>query len=455
MNLAHQNSHCIWNPNDKSPHIQIGQQGTLSYCGPGKSENDAAAIRTLGPVPVSLGIFYWELRILNKGRDGHIAIGIGTGSVSLNRLPGWESQSIGWHGDDGFIFVGSGNGAPFGPCYSTGDTVGCGIDFVNERIFFTRNAVVVGNVPIPSMDTQWFPMIGFRTPGEQVATNFEKPHLFDLEEYVARQTFTIKSAIDSISLLSYNHQTDGNLQPFCLRELDLMRILLNWLLAQGFLAASEAFFSSAFEQSSYHCVLDAPLVSPASRDIAQQLLTREELQEELEQVKHRMEIVELVRNGCIKECLGKMDRRILEQDRSLSFRLHTQHFIELIRSYYQPKEQQDENQALLKQILEWGSFLAKEYAQEPLLNSLFCLVAYKGAQGMCGPAQWTLSYFDLSLRNEVASQLNTAIQTHNQHPQQSQLEIMLRQAYSVRDFLAEVDGSTSLLSNFRLQINQT
>lgn len=464
---SHTKTHCTWNQNDKSPHIQVGQQNTLSYVGPGKSENDAAAIRTVSAIPVSLGIFYWELQILNKGRDGHIGIGIGTGTVSLNRLPGWESQSIGWHGDDGFIFVGSGNGAPFGPCYSTGDTVGCGVDFVNERIFFTRNAVIVGEVPIPSIDIQWFPMVGFRTPGEQVTTNFDKPFLFDLEEYVARQAFTIKNAIDSTSLLSYNYQNttnDSQSSNCCLREVDLMQILLNWLLSQGFLDASESFYSTVFEHASYHQVLNAPLVSPASRQLAQQMLTREQLQVELEQVKSRMEIVSLVQNGSILECLEKVDKRILEQDKTLSFRLHTQHFIELIRFYYQQSQTEHDskgdengksNHALLKQILEWGSFLAREYTQEPLLNSLFCLIAYKGTEGMRGPAQWALSYFDPSLRSEVASQLNAAIQAHNERPQQSQLESLIKQAYCVRDCLAEVDGSTTLLSTFRMQINQS
>ena len=260
--------------------------------------------------------------------------------------------------------------------------------------------------------------------------------------------------------MSYAYQADEQTSHLRLKELDLMNILLNWLLAQGFLETGEAFFSTLFEHASYHQVLTAPLVSPASHEIVRQMVTREELEVELEQVKNRMEIVELVKNGCIKECLEKVDKKILEQDKSLSFRLHTQHFIELIRYYYEQSEHDSNakngsNHALLKQILEWGSFLAKEYAQEPVLNSLFCLIAYKGTQGMCSPAQWALAYFDLSLRNEVASQLNAAIQAHNERPQQSQLEILIKQAYCVRDCLAEVDGSTSLLSNFRMQINQS
>lgn len=47
-------------------------------------------------------------------------VGFSTGDVKLNRLPGWEAHSYGYHGDDGNAFQGSGTGKHYGPVYATG-----------------------------------------------------------------------------------------------------------------------------------------------------------------------------------------------------------------------------------------------------------------------------------------------------------------------------------------------
>lgn len=445
-----------WNNNDKSNHIQITQQNILSYVGPGKSENDAASIRTIAPVPPSLGIFYWEMSILNKGRDGHIGIGIGTVHVSLNRLPGWESQSIGWHGDDGFVFVGSGNGTPFGPCYSTGDVVGCGLDFVNGRVFFTRNAVIVGYLPVEVCGPLWFPMAGFRTPGEQVSTNFEGPFEFDLGEYVERQRFLVQSAISKTPLFLYNNtNTAADKLSGCITEEDLKKIVLGWLLYQGYLETSMKFYMTAFEQTYFRKISAAPLVSPSTKELAQQTLSYEELIREISQVKERREIVELAEDGFILSCIDRirmLDEGILKQNKTLAFRLHTQHFIELVRRYYEVNESSQENgkkeelQTILKEVLDWGSFLAREYPQEPLLNTLFCLVAYKDAGNSCQDGQWALFLLNRNLRSEVAWIANSAVLTSQKKQQNSGLEVLVRQAISVRDTLKQIDGSTAVLN---------
>lgn len=49
----------------------------------------------------------------------------------------WEPNSCGYHGDDGFIYRGHGKGEAFGPKYTTGDTVGAGINYAAQEFFFT------------------------------------------------------------------------------------------------------------------------------------------------------------------------------------------------------------------------------------------------------------------------------------------------------------------------------
>lgn len=52
----------------------------------------------------------------------HVISGIGfcARDVDLQRLPGWEPHSYGYHGDDGFIFPGVGRGHPYGPTFTKG-----------------------------------------------------------------------------------------------------------------------------------------------------------------------------------------------------------------------------------------------------------------------------------------------------------------------------------------------
>jgi hypothetical protein len=57
---------------------------------------------------------------------------------------GWENQSWGYHGDDGHSFSCSGVGRAFGPTYSTGDIIGCGINFMTREGFYTKNGVFIG-----------------------------------------------------------------------------------------------------------------------------------------------------------------------------------------------------------------------------------------------------------------------------------------------------------------------
>lgn len=131
-----------------------------------------------------------------------MGIGLSCLGVNLNRLPGWEKNSYGYHADDGCVFSSSATGQSYGPTFTTGDVVGCGFNLVSRSIFFTKNGINLGiatsDLPVilaayhnsiiypSSYDFQsnlpLYPAVGLQTPGEILEANFgESPFLFDFE----------------------------------------------------------------------------------------------------------------------------------------------------------------------------------------------------------------------------------------------------------------------------------
>ncbi|ORX46066.1 SPRY-domain-containing protein [Hesseltinella vesiculosa] len=176
-----------WNSKDKAKHIDVDRLGLqLHYAGPGRSEAHAGSIRTNFAIPKHCGMFYYEVKIISKGDDGFIGIGFCTKENDLNRLPGWDVGSYGFHGDDGHSFAGSGTGDDYGPSFTTHDVIGCGIDFTNQTGFYTKNGTMIGvafrNIPLYQ---SYYPVVGLRTPGEAVTTNFgDEPFVFDINQLV-------------------------------------------------------------------------------------------------------------------------------------------------------------------------------------------------------------------------------------------------------------------------------
>ena len=80
------------------------------------------------------------------GLTGHRMIGIGFSGpkASLEKLPGWEPESWAYHGDDGKAFGCEKPGKSYGPKFTTGDVIGCGVNFKTNSAFFTKNGVFQG-----------------------------------------------------------------------------------------------------------------------------------------------------------------------------------------------------------------------------------------------------------------------------------------------------------------------
>uniref|UniRef100_A0A8C3QXR8 RAN binding protein 10 n=1 Tax=Cyanoderma ruficeps TaxID=181631 RepID=A0A8C3QXR8_9PASS len=78
-----------WSPKDKYNYIGLSQGNLrVHYKGHGKNHKDAASVRATHPIPAACGIYYFEVKIVSKGRDGYMGIGLSAQGVNMNRLPG-------------------------------------------------------------------------------------------------------------------------------------------------------------------------------------------------------------------------------------------------------------------------------------------------------------------------------------------------------------------------------
>ena len=130
-----------------------------------------------------------------------VAVGIGTENFPLqHRMPGWDSHSYGYHGDDGGIFHGNGSMIqPYHRPFGVNDTIGCGIDYIQNSIFFTLNGIFLGYAfPLlpKHRDIDLYPMIGMDTQ-YPILCNFggTAPFVFDLPSMIQQHDTIIQEQL--------------------------------------------------------------------------------------------------------------------------------------------------------------------------------------------------------------------------------------------------------------------
>ncbi|KAJ5657428.1 uncharacterized protein N7484_001077 [Penicillium longicatenatum] len=127
------------------------------------------------PIPLNQK-FYFEVLVMELTEISDIVgIGFGHQFTSENSMPGWESISWGLHGDDGGLYH---KGYAFEMkeewTYRKDDCIGCLIDPVQKRAFFTKNGEPL--VCFTKIYGRLFPMVALG-PKVKVMANFGKDEL--------------------------------------------------------------------------------------------------------------------------------------------------------------------------------------------------------------------------------------------------------------------------------------
>ncbi|RIB30714.1 concanavalin A-like lectin/glucanase domain-containing protein [Gigaspora rosea] len=126
-----------WDVNDKSTLLNVDANGLNVVC----DENiEDVVIRANFPIPSKCKLFYFEIDVIDIKGEGIIAIGFCTNSAELR----CETDSWGYHSDDGDFFNCSIMNEPYGPEFKAKDTIGCYLNFKNKTAFYTKNGVNLG-----------------------------------------------------------------------------------------------------------------------------------------------------------------------------------------------------------------------------------------------------------------------------------------------------------------------
>jgi len=131
---------------------------------------------------------YFEVSVLNNG-VGKTVVTIGLaqeGYQAWDKHPGWQDGTMGYHSDDGKIFL-SGATGPFPDTkfhtYQAFDTVGCGYQSELKTLYFTKNGVVIGYVEYLKPGTRWHYALGFKNMGVVITYNFgQYPFAYDIKK---------------------------------------------------------------------------------------------------------------------------------------------------------------------------------------------------------------------------------------------------------------------------------
>ncbi|CAE7219577.1 hypothetical protein PTNB73_09874 [Pyrenophora teres f. teres] len=305
-----------WNDGDRFNQLELEESGRLAkFSGTQKTHDEAAAVRADFPMPRQCGIYYFEITVISKGKDGRmIGIGFSGPKVALSRIPGWEPDSYAYHGDDGQVFSNTTSGRSYGPKFGTLDVIGCGINFRTNTAFFTKNGHLLGTAfrdLKPNMP--YYPTVGMKKPGETVQVNFgQEPFAFDIDKMVHDEKTAIQAEIARTKFESY---AGGSEDSF------IHQLVGQYLAHDGYVETARAFSDEIVEEARM-------LAGGEDDDIPYRTAV-----EDLDAL-NRQKIRTAILDGDIDKALKHTSAyypSVLRDNENIYFKLRCRKFIEMIR----------------------------------------------------------------------------------------------------------------------------
>ncbi|EUC33482.1 hypothetical protein COCCADRAFT_26192 [Bipolaris zeicola 26-R-13] len=477
-----------WNDSDRFSQLELEDGGRMAkFAGTQKTHDEAAAVRADFPMPRQCGIYYYEITVVSKGKDGRmIGVGFSGAKVALSRIPGWEPDSYAYHGDDGQVFSNTTSGKNYGPKFGTLDVIGCGINFRTNTAFFTKNGHMLG-VAFKDLkpNMPYYPTVGMKKPGETVRVNFgQEPFAFDIDKMVQDEKAATQAEIARTKVESSAAGGEDAL---------IHQLVGQYLAHDGYVETARAFSAEILEEAK-------ALANDEDADLPYRAAV-----EDLDAL-NRQKIRTAILEGDIDKALKHTSAYyplVLRDNENIYFKLRCRKFIEMIRrcgelnaqchatptapskrstteeydfemeldeqlGVHNPppswdnKDQDDEledededdmedkeakSARALDETIAYGMELKAEFANDPrrevkrALEDTFALIAYPDArESMLAPL------LDVAGRAPVAEELNSAILVSLGKSSSAALERLVQQAEALVTELADDGGPGSFIN---------
>ncbi|KAL4975915.1 hypothetical protein BDW66DRAFT_160022 [Aspergillus desertorum] len=467
-----------WNDSDKYPGLELLNDGLeIRYNGPvNKQDHEAASVRADHPMPPQCGIYYFEITIHSKPKEGMIGIGFSNNKASVERLPGWEQESWAYHGDDGKSFFGEnqGQGRQYGPIFGVNDTVGCGVNFSTGCAFFTKNGVFLGNAFKDLRNLKVYPSVGVKkNPPVHISANFgQQPFMFDIDGMVKKQKDIIYAEISKTSI--------AEIQPPLDETAFLQELVAQFLAHDGYVETARAFAEEVAAESA------------ALENCRQAQLKKYGVEEDIEAI-NRQKIRAAILEGDIDRALKYTNAyyaHVLQQYPHIHFKLRCRKFLEMMRrctelsssakkgkatngfsdsAVFDEEMELDEqmqdrdgwdadgmdmedtenatkSNELLTEAVQYGQQLRMDYPNDEnggdrkMLDDIFSLVAYPDPKRSVHG-----HYLDPSGRAAVAEELNSAILVSLGKSSAAALERLYQQTEVLVNEISEEGGAGAFI----------
>nr|VZI39330.1 unnamed protein product [Spirometra erinaceieuropaei] len=151
------------------------------------------------PIPLCCSLYYYEVTVNAKSRSGCLLVGFFVSSQTEQKHKS-SGTVIVYNSNTGRISVNEEQLPPVGPPFGEGDIIGCGVNFVTNSVFFTKNGLLIGLTNVsPQLTTAVFPCVQMVSPTTQLTGNFgHQDFYFAIGQHMAQErSSAVCQAVDN------------------------------------------------------------------------------------------------------------------------------------------------------------------------------------------------------------------------------------------------------------------
>ena len=203
--------------------INFVNEFTVKYIGKGISKIDYGIVQTEKEILNKRPIFYYEANIIADGKEADLLIGIGEKDITEKCIQlGLTTYSYGYH-SKGRSYNNK-KQTKYGETFAKGDIIGCGVDFINKSIFYTKNGKFLDfafkDINFELNKGFFYPSICMHTLNIEIKLNF------GIEDF----KFDINNYYENILIKKYNI-----LQNFNPKYDDMDYLVKEYLFHEGYM----------------------------------------------------------------------------------------------------------------------------------------------------------------------------------------------------------------------------